>query len=167
MGGFLCACACVCVYLHFIYSVLYRVTRRGHTWEGGTLCCSTLSARPDGSCHWKRRRSDGRKRERGSSELLLTVPEWPVPRATTSGDHLQLAHPTSSILFPFPLAFSLCFSKWGRWQQWQWSVWSGCGLCPYFRNFGAFLLLIEENGGEGVSERIGWGGEGGGSGAKA
>lgn len=44
------------------------------------------------------------KGERGSSEPPLTAPEWPVPRATTSGDHLQLVHPASSVRVPFPLA---------------------------------------------------------------
>ncbi|KAK5881405.1 hypothetical protein CesoFtcFv8_022209 [Champsocephalus esox] len=42
--------------------------------------------------------------EGGMCESCLTASEWPVPRATTSGDHLQLAHPASSILVPFPPA---------------------------------------------------------------
>lgn len=45
--------------------------------------------------------------ERGGGAVeggeLSAAPEWPVPRATTSGDHLQLAHPTPSVLVPLPL----------------------------------------------------------------
>lgn len=41
---------------------------------------------------WKEKRREG----------LSPAPEWPVPRASTSGDHLQLAHPTPSVLSPFP-----------------------------------------------------------------
>ncbi|KAI4807655.1 hypothetical protein KUCAC02_027447 [Chaenocephalus aceratus] len=97
---------------------------RGHTWEGGTLCCvSTLSARPDGSCHCgeEEERWKGKGKE-GCVSRGLTAPEWPVPRATTSGDHLQLAHPASSILVPFPPAhahfvavfFQMGEAEWGR-----------------------------------------------------
>lgn len=82
--------------------------------------------------------------EGGSFESLSTVPEWPVPRAATSGDHLQLAFPASSILFPSPLSHS-GFPDGGRWRQRQWSVWSDC-------DFSVFLLWVENRRGG----RSGW-----------
>lgn len=86
------------------------MARRGHTLGGwdSLLCLHSLcqarwllSLREEVE-RWKR---GGKKRgKEGSSESPLTAPKWPVPRATTSGDHLQLAHAASSFFVLFPLA---------------------------------------------------------------
>lgn len=95
-------CACLCVLAFLFTRALCRVACGGHTWEGGTLhslfqarWLLSPGERGGGAMEGKRGR-------RGALSRPLTAPEWPVPRATTSGDHLQLAHPASSIFPPSP-----------------------------------------------------------------
>ncbi|MEQ2247234.1 hypothetical protein ILYODFUR_007251 [Ilyodon furcidens] len=76
---------------------------------GSLSCCQArwlLSVQEEEE-RWKE------KREGGSSEPSLTGLEWPVPRAATSGDHLQLAQTASSLPSSFPHAYFLT-PKWGK-----------------------------------------------------
>lgn len=103
---------CVCV---LFTCALCRVACRGHTWEGGDSAASPLSL--PGQMAPVTERGGGAMEGKVEGGELSAVPEWPVPRATTSGDHLQLAHPAPSVLIPFPLAhahFLILFFQMGE-----------------------------------------------------
>ena len=121
----MCVCVYQCVCMHFIYLCTLLSGTQGPHFGGWasllhrhSLCQARwLMSLKEKEERWKEK---GKEEEEGGagSESPLTAPEWPIPRAITSGDHLQLAQPASSILVPFPSCarwlFSLCFSRWGR-----------------------------------------------------
>lgn len=165
--------------MHFIYScTLLSGTQGPHLGGWDSLLClhSLCQARWLLSLRGEEERWKEKGKE-GSSESPLTAPEWSVPRATTSGDHLLLAYPASSAFVPFPLAhahFLTLFFQVGEVGEVV-AVAVVClfsDLCPYFSNFSASLLWAErEEEQEGVSEGGmgggGGGGSGGGGGVKA
>lgn len=111
----MCVSMCVCMHAFYLLCTLWSAMQGPHLggWDSllrfHCLCQARwLLSLKEEEERWKE------KGKGGSFESLSTVPEWPVPRATTSGDHLQLAHPASSILFPFPLAFSTVFFQMGE-----------------------------------------------------
>lgn len=94
----LCAC------MHFIYSCTLE-WHPGATLKRVGLCASPshcqarwLLSLQEEEERWKEKGKKG-----GRLELALTELEWPVPRAATSGDHLQLAPSASSLPSSFPM----------------------------------------------------------------
>lgn len=72
--------------------------------------------------------------------MPLTALEWPVPRATTSGDHLLLAQPASSILAaPAHAHFLTLFFQMGGGGGGGSGVF-GQAACLYFSNFSVCAL---------------------------
>lgn len=71
------------------------------------------------------------------------MPKWLVPRATTSGDHLQRAHPALSVLIPFPHVHFLIFQ-----MEEMCSGSTGSDLCPNF----VWYVFAEEEQEEGVNK---------------
>lgn len=147
-------CVCermyLCVCMHFIYScTLLSGTQGPHLggWDSLLRLHSLCQARWLLSLKEKEERWKG-KGEGGSSESPLTAPEWPVPRATTSGDHLQLARHASSIPVPFSSrahTFSLLFFQMGGGDSGGGGVFGQAVICAlYFGNFSVSLLWVEE-----------------------
>lgn len=95
-----CVCARAC--MHFIYLCTLPSGMLGPHLGGWDSAASPLSL--PGQMAPVTERGGGAMEGKVEGGELSTVPEWPVPRATTSGDHLQLAHPAPSVLIPFPLA---------------------------------------------------------------
>jgi len=105
-----------------------------------------------------------------SPESPSTAPEWPVPRATTSGDSLQLAHPVSSSLSHLArVPFLTVFFQMGRREEGGGGGGGSDGLCPYFSNFSVSLQGEGREGGNqgGIRGGGGGGGGAGGGGVKA
>lgn len=127
------------------------MAHRGHTWEGWDFVLHSLC-----QARWllSLKGEEERWKEKGegwSSESPLTALEWPVPRATTSGDHLLLAQPASSILIALAHAhFSHSVFPDGGGGGGGSGVF-GQAACLYFSNF-SVCALGGGGGGAGRSE---------------
>lgn len=125
------------------------MAHRGHTWEDWDFVLHSLC-----QARWllSLKGEEERWKEKGegwSSESPLTALEWPVPRATTSGDHLLLAQPASSILIALAHAhFSHSVFPDGGGGGGGSGVF-GQAACLYFSNFSVCAL---GGGGAGRSE---------------
>lgn len=93
-------CVCARARMHFIYLCTLPSGMLGPHLGGWD--CAESPLRLPGQMAPVTERGGGAMEGKEEGGALSPAPEWPVPRASTSGDHLQLAHPAPSVLIPFP-----------------------------------------------------------------